>query len=255
MYISISINGRLGNYLFSIISSWAYAKKYNLEFVMDNSFKDNKYKNIFFNKINLINLSNIEFASKHFGVFENCIENKYDGKNNLLFEGYLQNSNNFDIYRNDVLKYFFNIDKILETNNNFFIHIRLTDFLYSDLHNINLDNYYINAINLAKEKIDFFNTNIYIISDDITNAKSKQYLKLLPENNLIFIDNKEYDETKTFDLFKNCYQGCIIGNSTFAWWGAYIINNPNKLVIIPDKFLNTNDEFSGLYLNYTVIKV
>ena len=78
---------------------------------------------------------------------------------------------------------------------------------------------------------------------------------MLPEKNLIYVDNKVYNEIMTFELFKNCYQGCIIGNSTFAWWGAWIINNPSKLVIIPDKFLNTKDDYSGLYLDYKVIKV
>ena len=255
MYLSCNLNGRLGNYLFIIISSWSYAKKNNLEFIMDLSLKSNKYYNNFFGKINLTKKNNIHWISKHFDVFENCLTFNTDSKNNLQFTGYLQNANNFEIYRDDVLKHFFNIDKPLEPNNNFFIHIRLTDFLTSQNHNINLDNYYSQAINLASTLIDFFNVNIYIISDDINIAKEKEYLKLLPEKNLIYLDNKIYDEIMTFELFKNCFQGCIIGNSTFAWWGAWIINNPSKLVIIPDKFLNTKDDYSGLYMNYKVIKV
>lgn len=255
-YITCNLQGRLGNFLFMIISSWAYAKKNNLQFVMNNNFKSNKYFNLFFKNITTTNIYSIRFnMSKKFGVFENCLNTTYDGKSNLIFNGYFQNGNNFNIYRDDILKTFFNINKPLEPNNNFFIHIRLTDFLTSGIHNINLENYYLRAIEYAKTIIDFENTNIYVISDDIDNAKKKSYLKLFPEKNLIYLDNKIYDEEKTFELFKTCYLGCICGHSTFAWWGAYIINNQNKLVIIPNKFLNHDEDFSGLYLNYKVIQV
>lgn len=255
-YVSCNLQGRLGNYLFIIVSSWAYAKKNNLQFVMDNDFKSNKYYNIFFNNINTTNIQTIQFnINKKFGCFENILIYKYDNKSNLIFNGYLQNGNNFDIYRNDVLNEFFNISKPAKPNNNFFIHIRLTDFLNSGIHNVNLDNYYVKAIEYAKTIIDFNNSNIYIISDDIESAKKKSYLKLISDKNLIYLDNKIYDEKKTFEIFKNCFLGCICGNSTFAWWGAYVINNPSKLVIIPNKFLNTNDDFTGMYLNYKVIEI
>lgn len=255
-YITCNLQGRLGNYLFMIISSWAYAKKNNINFVMNNSFKSNKYYNLFFSNVNTINTHTIKFnAKKNFCCFENTLIYQYDSKSNLIFNGYLQNGNNFNIYRDDVLKTFFNINKPLEPNNNFFIHIRLTDFLTSGIHNINLENYYLRAIEYAKTIIDFENTNIYVISDDIDNAKKKSYLKLFPEKKLIYVDNKIYDEAKTFELFKTCYLGCICGHSTFAWWGSYIINNPNKLVIIPNKFLNNDEDFSGMYLNYKVIQV
>lgn len=180
--------------------------------------KNIKYYNSFFNKINLIDIKTIKWDTKNFDIFENCLISQFDNESNLIFTGYLQNANNFDIYRNEVLEYFFNIIKPLESNNNFFIHIRLKDLKKSRVHNINLDNYYVQAIELALKQIDFSNVNIYIISDDIVEAKSKEYLKLLPEKNLIFIDNLIYDEVKTFELFKNCYLGCIIGNSTFSWW-------------------------------------
>ena len=41
----------------------------------------------------------------------------------------------------------------------------------------------------------------------------------------------------------------------FHGGGGYIINNPNKLVIIPNKFLNTNDDFSGMCLDYKIIDI
>ena len=133
----------------------------------------------------------------------------------------------------------------------------------------------------------------YILSDDINEARNKGYLKLLNKNirdvrdvrdnqnigdnqnirdtenienienigdiggieNLVFVDNKKYDDIQTLELCKECCLGAIIGHSTFAWWGAYIINCPQKIVVCPNKFLKSNDNFSGLFLDYKVIDV
>ena len=253
--ISIIPEGRLGNHLFQIISCWAYAKKYNIEFVLDPSYRINykKYYDYFFNQINLKDTS--KFSTYIKGIYQNIL-NRFDPFfiNRKLIKSYLQNSDNFNIYREELLKIFFNIEQVTEKNNNFFIHIRLTDFLNSKQHNINLETYYKKAIEYIDSLVDINSINFYIISDDIEKAKQKKYLTLLPPNNTIYIDNKEYDELKTFELCKNC-SGAIIGNSTFAWWLAYIINCPNKIVVCPNKFINSNYDFSGLYLDYKIINV
>ena len=250
-YITIYQNGRLGNLLFQIISMWAYAKKYNIIPVLDISFINNKYYNIFFKSIQLIDLSTINFIKYECDLYSCIIDNIFNN-NNILLIGYLQNAYNFDIYRNDILSTFFNNEESNE-NNNFFIHIRLCDFLTSSLHNIDLDNYYHTAIKYIINKYDVNLYNFFIISDDIHNAYKKIYLEILP--NKIFIDNTIYNEINTLDIFKKCYMGGIIGNSTYAWWGAYIIKNPNKLIICPNKFVNKDYDFSGLCFNYHIIDI
>jgi hypothetical protein len=253
--ISIVTEGRLGNHLFQIISCWAYAKKYNLNFVLDKSYKDNnkKYYDSFFSSIKVEDTSNFSVGIK--GIYQNIL-NSFDPFfiNRKLIKSYLQNAYNFDVYREEVLNLFFNIKEIKENNNNFFIHIRLTDFLSSPNHNINLDSYYKKAIEYISSIVDINLLNFYIISDDIEKAKQKSYINLIPSSNIIYINNKEYDELKTLKLCSEC-SGAIIGNSTFGWWGSYLINCPNKIVVCPDKFIKGNHNFSGLYLNYKVISV
>ena len=255
--ISVLVQGRLGNQLFEIISCWSYAKKHNKNFVLPKKYqKDNsKYYNIFFKNINYVDSVDNYFMLKY-EVFQDIsnIVNIPDVP--ILINSYLQNSNNFKEYRNEILKLFFGIDELRPKNNKFFIHIRLTDFMHSPEHNINLDNYYIKAINYISNIIDMNNTIFYIVSDDINNARKKTYLSLIKNenNNIIYIDNEEYDEIKTMELFKDC-SGAIIGHSTFAWWGAYIMNCLDKIVVCPNKFLNKNYDFSGMYMDYKVIEI
>jgi hypothetical protein len=59
------LEGRLGNLLFEIITSWAIAKKNSKEVCLDISFQNNKYYQIFFKNIKLVDISKINFVKKN----------------------------------------------------------------------------------------------------------------------------------------------------------------------------------------------
>lgn len=267
-YVTVNVKGRLGNQLFQIISMWAYAKRNNINFVIKDCYIDDlkyykeKTKRFIKNNVETIHSLNTENTEKmiKLGIYDDIRDNKnicnlVKNGTNVFVDSHLQNANNFNDYRKEILEKFFNIVEIRKPNNKFFIHIRLTDFQTSGPHIMNLDNYYKKAIEYIYSKIDVNNTIFYIVSDDAINARKQEVLSLLPLSNLIFVDNKEYDEIKTLELFKECCSGGIMGHSTFAWWGAYIINCPEKIVVCPNKFLNEDHDYSGLYLNYKVIDV
>lgn len=264
-YVTVNIKGRLGNQLFEIISMWAYAKRNNINFVLKECYIDDlkyykdKTKRFIKNNIETIKTPNNE-KKINLDIYANIRDNKkicnlVKNGTNVFIDSHLQNANNFNEYREEILRKFFNIVEVRKPNNKFFIHIRLSDFNTSPEHILNLNNYYKKAVEYIYSKIDVTNTIFYIISDDPENAQKEEFLTLLPQSSLIFVDNKEYDEIKTLDLFKECCSGGIMGHSTFAWWGAYIINCPEKIVVCPNKFLNKDYDYSGLYLNYKVIDV
>ena len=72
--------------------------------------------------------------------------------------------------------------------------------------------------------------NLLLFSDDLEMAKqliSETGLKVLPVDN----DNSILD----FVSMTMCDHN-VIGNSTFAWWTAYMNNNKDKVVVAPKTF-------------------
>ena len=164
-----------------------------------------------------------------------------------LYFGFWQTEKYFSFNKKEILeKYKFNdlllfdrnktlIDKI-RNHNSVSIHIRRGDFLSEEnkilYSNICTIDYYKKAIDFLqnKEKDLYF----YIFSDDMDWVKNN-----ISISNALYIDwNKSENSWQDMYLMSQCKHN-IIANSTFSWWGAWLNQNPNKLIIAPKKFLNT----------------
>lgn len=131
--------------------------------------------------------------------------------------------------------------KLIEEINNcnsISVHIRRGDYLgvnWAKTHKVIKDKtYYINSINYLNKKIE--NPHYYIFSDDIPWVKE----------NLKFPDCTFVDHNKGKNAYIDMYlmslcKHNIIANSTFSWWGAWLNKNENKIVIIPERWLNTKN--------------
>lgn len=117
-----------------------------------------------------------------------------------------------------------------------FVHVRRGDFVIkSQFHtNLNID-YYKNAINILQPKY------ISIFSDDIEWCKE----------NFKFLDQKYINYISNLNPFIDLYlmtetQNCVIANSSFSWWGAWLNKNNNKKVIAPRNWFGPfNSHFSS----------
>ncbi len=164
---------------------------------------------------------------------------------NCVFVGYWQTEEYFKDIRTTLLKRFqFNAgEKKLEeygqrlTQNYFSVHVRRGDYLKaSEIYGgICTKEYYQNAINYVNSRIE--KVEFIFFSDDIEWVKRNfGYI-----SDAVFFDQNEFQNYQDwYDMYlmtKCC--GNIIANSSFSWWGAWLNQNPGKIVIAPEKWLNT----------------
>ena len=83
--------------------------------------------------------------------------------------------------------------------------------------------------------------HFYIFSDDIEWVKSNINI---PDNSIFISDPSINDKIKDYEeliLMSHCKHN-IIANSSFSWWGAWLNENPDKIIIAPKKWI-TRSEF------------
>lgn len=92
--------------------------------------------------------------------------------------------------------------------------------------------YYKKAMDIITEKIT--NPHVFVFSDD--HAWVKENIRLgVPTT---YVDHngadKNYEDLRLMSLCKHH----IIANSSFSWWGAWLSQNPDKIVVGPKKWFH-----------------
>lgn len=238
------IRGGIGNQLFQ----WAITKtmeiKFGAEVYLDISplylntgvtprtfdlpqFPNIKYK-ILSNGGNEDFYSNpiIEYNEGNFNI-DSTVLNEH---NNYKFLDYWQSYNYFEKYKNEIksdLSFsdgFKNeiLSKYPEINtNSVSLHIRRTDYVSSNgYHPVQPISYYERALKIIGDY-----DNVLVFSDDIEWCKKNLNFK-----NQVFVENNSV----SFDIWSmSLCKHNIIANSSFSWWGAWLNENENKIVVTP----------------------
>lgn len=128
------------------------------------------------------------------------------------------------------------------------IHVRRGDYLKGINSNlfggIATLEYYRNAIGWAITycKHRSLEIKFYVFSDDIDWCKQNLGLR-----DAVYVSgNSKTDSWKDILLMSHC-RANIIANSTFSWWAAWLNQQPNKVVICPTKFINTDSPNQTIY--------
>ena len=114
------------------------------------------------------------------------------------------------------------------------IHVRRGDYLRYFPNNVLDEAYYGPAMAYFTER--FKDVHFFIFSNDISWCREH-----LSAERISFVDwNTGKDSPYDMWLMTQCKHN-IIANSSFSWWGAWLNNNPEKIVIAPGRWF---DEFS-----------
>ena len=193
----------------------------------------------FIKKINKLQ----HYKEQKFTFNKNLILNS---SSNMLLRGLFQSEKYFLEQRNLILKEFtfkeplnsknLELSKKLKEQNSIAVHIRRGEFAANAKINQNIGTTSLDYYNKAIEHIEknTENTVFYIFSD------SPEWVK---ENFKILKNAKQIDwntgkeSYRDMQLMSLCKHN-IIANSTFSWWGAWLNQNPNKIVIAPQKWFS-----------------
>lgn len=205
-----------------------------------------------------IGLFSFRFLSR-FGLYYNFDPYYYKlpqrkNKNKYLY-GYFQSTQYFqhaeDLIKQELLvktEITNNEKKILDkiaNCNGVAIVMRLgEDYSKSKLLNICNEEYYKKAIEVINEKIT--NPSFFIFSDRIDIAKEKYKFDVDVE----FIEG--FNDYESLRLMYSC-KHFIIVNSSFAWWGAYLASNKEKLIVAPNKWYTATKKRPDIYLDSMIL--
>lgn len=248
--IRVRITSRLGNQLFQYAFAHTTSRQLNTFFIIDSSKAKKgiiitKYFRVTkpFNIVNwIINLYYNKSISEI--ICQNGLSRPADiikcVSNFTEYRGYFQSLQYFEKEELAIKKLFqvknrykkqFNnkYDELFNKNKTIIVHSRRTDYLtygkeFLGGKNLCLpDSYILNCFSKIK---DVHLYKIIFISDDINYAE-QQFSSKFP--NATFETNEEIID------FQLLMHGniLILSNSTFAWWGAFLNQNEDKIVYVP----------------------
>ena len=84
-----------------------------------------------------------------------------------------------------------------------------------------------------------------LIKSQLQEGMSKNEIKAMEKRFVMVEANTEYTGYLDMLLMSKCKHN-IISNSSFSWWSAWINDNPNKIIVAPDKW-SSDKEGTEIY--------
>lgn len=273
----VNIMGGLGNQMFQYALAVALHKKFSNEVVLidpsgftgyplHNGYELKRIFNVPIREANALQQTKLFYPLRNYRMWQ--IANRFlPRRKNVVYEskdmkynsdvlsnpestyylGYWQTEKYFKDVRSDILDSFrfppTNKDdvnskqiELLRISNSVSVHVRRGDYVkIGNTQGICTLDYYKSAIKIIKEKV---NPNLYLVfSDDIAWCR-ENLTDCFSDTQVIYVDwNRGADSYRDMQLMSCCNHN-IIANSSFSWWGAWLNQNPDKIVISPSHWMN-----------------
>lgn len=264
MMITCYLQGGLGNQLFQIFTTIAYAIKNKIRCVFSNNYELNQgstprhtyWVSFLSNLQPFLQHMDAETMNKCIVIREpsfsyNELPPSYPNNTIKMLVGYFQSPKYFDQYKETIFKMIkldsrknniynkclLDDNNPLNYNNIISLHFRLGDYKkLQDFHPIMPLDYYKNAITHILQNTPSNKNNIrvlYFCEDDDHEEVEQKIAELKEVFQLEFIrggyELEDWEQMLQMSLCK--YN--IIANSTFSWWGAYFNTNKEQIVVYP----------------------
>ncbi len=229
--------GELGNQMFQVAATYAYAKRWNKKPVFPEwtcKISGRDYRKIFKNPVDqTLSQDQFQCVRSRFSYDGMMYENMDFTEGGVDFHGYFQSEKYFQDFSEDIKHIFAPTDFIVNYIQQKYFHILNLENKVSlqvrtgardrndyDVHAYATESF----ISKAQEYFDVESTFI-VFTDNLEATKS-----ILPsDKKYIFIEN----EHNYIDLFLMAsFDNYIVSPSTFGWWGAWLSQNKNSRVTI-----------------------
>jgi len=180
----------------------------------------------------------------------NFNESIFNSNKSIYFDGFFQTEKYFIDFEEQIRQEFTlknplstqasKMAELINYKNSVSLHIRRGDYVNDK--NTNLHHgtcgieYYEKALEYLKSKLSSIpyssELNIFVFSDDIKWAKEN--LKF--DYPTVFVSSTEIPDYEELILMSKCKHN-IIANSSFSWWGAWLNQNRDKIVIAPKRWV------------------
>lgn len=247
---NLSLGPQFGSQMSQYAGLYSVAKKLNFEIKLFEEFIHDFRGVKLFDAFNLINqrcsISDVSPNIQKYILKESIIDSdvfSIDNNVNWDIQGWFHLYHYWHEYRSDLLDIFnfkqeiydqakLNLDTIRNQEQYPIVslHVRRGDYLQVASLNLSLD-YYSEAISIFLEKFPYF--KVLVFSDDI--EWCKEYI--VGENVFYSEGNTNYVDMCMMTM---CDHN-IIANSTFSWWGAYLNQNVDKIVVCPKNYIGPSD--------------
>lgn len=232
-YVIAEVQGNMGNWIFSYMYSYIWAKKHDISNVYAKPEIPLYYKQIkYYNKLKETIFRNINFKlniPRGIQIYKTQLWYQYEDfswieeKNNLMFTGVVQCYDTYKDYRQDFIKIFGPTQEI--KNEIHRLYGDLTDFVGFNIRRgdfLEWENYWIYSETEIESILKTYcqNKKVIITSDDIEWCKQN-----INCPNIIFADKQSNKYNKiVIDFYLNmlCGENIISAGSTFSWLCAWM---------------------------------
>jgi len=220
--------GRLGNFMFEVATAYAYSLKHNMDYTLDRE-RDIAIGNSYIDRF----FPHLEHTKKLPDGHSKWKEpthayTEIPYYHNVKIEEYFQSELYFKDYRKEVLELFrfpYEFAKGWTS-----IHVRRGDYVTFYTNFPPVTEAYLSAAIKLMAANGFKKFRVF--SDDI--KWCKELFSKSDYSQFEFEYSEGKNEFEDMALMSHC-ENNIIANSSFSWWGAWLNQNPNKIVVSPSK--------------------